>query len=160
MFDVVYFLRSSKGIKIGYTANFRTRFNTLKSEYKDLEILGLIKGTKETEGSLHNRFIEHQIEQVNSALYCEWFKPHTEILEYVLANRMPDDEAKPYINGENMRSRRVVFELPDDLDEQLRLEHKRTGVPIATIIRKALCLYLEIDDTEATLKWNGGRAKR
>lgn len=40
------------------------------------------------------------------------------------------------------------FPLPDDLLKQLRAESKRTGAPIAEIIRRALVLYLNKIETK------------
>jgi T5orf172 domain len=54
----VYFLRSGRFVKIGYSTNPNERFRQHSVSNPDLETLAIIPGTRSTERELHNKF-EH-----------------------------------------------------------------------------------------------------
>lgn len=81
--EVVYFVedQSNGRIKIGYSKNFPSRFNTLKtSSSAGLEILLLERGTQAREAELHKRFKKCR-------RYGEWFDPAPKLLNYIGGDR-------------------------------------------------------------------------
>lgn len=54
---------------------------------------------------------------------------------------------------------RVIATVTPEIEQAVLEEHKRTGAPISTIVRRALKLYLEENGKEvsADVKWGGVR---
>ncbi len=64
-------------IKIGYTANLRTRLNDLRCASPDeLFVLLTLHGDKKDEKALHLEFEEHWIRG-------EWFRAHDDLYDYI-----------------------------------------------------------------------------
>lgn len=87
--EVVYFIRekSSGRIKIGYSKNFKSRINSLKtSSPGGLEILLVERGDLKREAELHQRFKKYR-------QHGEWFDPGPEILKYINASQHEQVEA-------------------------------------------------------------------
>lgn len=76
----VYFLRSERthAIKIGYTAGrVEDRMVSLQTAHPyKLEVLGVSRGNREYEKSLHKRFEKFRLEG-------EWFDPHPDLLAFI-----------------------------------------------------------------------------
>jgi hypothetical protein len=86
----IYFVRSGKLIKIGFTTDLEGRVSRLQtgSPY-DLQLLGTIEGTQREEQALHRRF-------TNLNVRGEWFRGHASLLEYIRkATHAPEPEAAP-----------------------------------------------------------------
>lgn len=73
----VYFVRSGKLIKIGFTTDLEGRVSRLQtgSPY-DLQLLGTIEGTQRDEQALHRRF-------ANLNVRGEWFRSHASLMGYI-----------------------------------------------------------------------------
>lgn len=73
----VYFLSDGDYIKIGFTTNWERRSSVyLTHSARDLTLLALIPGTRESENSLHRKF---QKSRING----EWFRRSEDILKFV-----------------------------------------------------------------------------
>jgi len=100
--DEVYFVQDSmsKRVKIGYSADFKTRFNSLSSSNANkLFILGVFPGTEEDETKLHKKFIR-------SKVHGEWFHPDAEILEFI---DQKNKEIEKNINGNKKKPDKEDF---------------------------------------------------
>jgi DNA-binding XRE family transcriptional regulator len=74
---MIYFIKQSEFVKIGYTNNFNNRLIQLQvSSPTKLDVLGLIKGTKEDELRHHKMFSKYHSNG-------EWFNLSEEIYEYI-----------------------------------------------------------------------------
>lgn len=76
---VVYFIHAVelKNIKIGYSANFKTRLDALSTSVPfSLEPLRVIPGTHEDEKAIHRRFAHLRVRR-------EWFQDCPELREYI-----------------------------------------------------------------------------
>lgn len=73
----VYFVRSGKLIKIGFTKDLEGRVSRLQtgSPY-DLQLLASIDGTRRDEQALHSRF-------ANLNVRGEWFRGHSSLMAYI-----------------------------------------------------------------------------
>jgi len=81
----VYFVRSGKLIKIGFTTDLEGRVSRLQtgSPY-DLQLLGTIDGTRRDEQALHRRF-------ANLNVRGEWFRGHASLMAYITnATKVPE----------------------------------------------------------------------
>lgn len=77
--DEVYFVQDclSKKIKIGYSSDFKRRFQDLSNmNANKLYLLGLFPGDKEDESKLHNKFAVDRT-------HGEWFNPSVQILNFI-----------------------------------------------------------------------------
>jgi len=86
----VYFVRSGKLIKIGFTTDLEGRVSRLQtgSPY-DLQLLGTIEGTQRDEQALHRRF-------ANLNVRGEWFRGHTSLMAYIRdVTHVPEPAAAP-----------------------------------------------------------------
>lgn len=79
---MIYFLRSKKTglIKIGTTKDYQTRLYQLTAEFGPLELLGVMDGSYEKEGTLHHRFKKHRRNHVKGT---EWFNPVPQLLDFI-----------------------------------------------------------------------------
>jgi hypothetical protein len=77
---VIYFVRRIDGtgpIKIGYTTRLSIRLRQLGKEWgAELGVLGVMKGGRDEEQSLHRRFS-------NLRLEGEWFQPEPVLFKYI-----------------------------------------------------------------------------
>jgi DNA-binding XRE family transcriptional regulator len=74
---MVYFIKQNDYIKIGYTNNFNKRLNQLQvSSPVKLEVLGIIKGTKDDESNYHKMFSKYHSNG-------EWFNCNEELISYI-----------------------------------------------------------------------------
>lgn len=57
---------------------------------------------------------------------------------------------------------RLVATVTTEIEEAVQQEHEQTGVPISTIVRNALKLYLKEKGTEvkSEVQWGGKREKQ
>lgn len=86
----VYFVRSGKLIKIGFTTDLEGRVSRLQtgSPY-DLQLLGTIEGTQRDEQALHRRF-------ANLNVRGEWFRGHASLMAYIRdVTHVPEPVAAP-----------------------------------------------------------------
>ena len=82
---MIYFIRGkeSGNIKIGYSTNPKQRKANLQTaNYEELEFIGLMDGTIKDESKLKKIFLEFNIRG-------EWYRPVTEILNYIEQNKNP-----------------------------------------------------------------------
>jgi hypothetical protein len=86
----VYFIRSGKAIKIGFTTDLDQRVRRLQTASSaPLELLGTVAGTLEDEQNLHRRF-------ANLQLRGEWFRGHSSLMAYIReATEIPEPAAAP-----------------------------------------------------------------
>lgn len=80
---MIYFIEASyaktKFIKIGYSANPKTRLRNLQSSCPlPLKLLGCRPGNEADEHSLHFQFRRHRVRG-------EWFRPHQDLLATIQA---------------------------------------------------------------------------
>jgi hypothetical protein len=80
--DVVYYLRADDRIKIGTSANPRTRLAQLSFD----ELLAFERGTRTLEQRRHAQFAEHRFGR------GEWFNAHPELLAHIDALRAGVDD--------------------------------------------------------------------
>jgi len=74
---MVYFIKQNDYIKIGFTNNFNKRLNQLQvSSPVKLEVLGIIKGTKEDECNYHKMFSKYYSNG-------EWFIYNEELISHI-----------------------------------------------------------------------------
>ena len=74
---MVYFIKQNDYLKIGYTNNFNKRLNQLQvSSPVKLEVLGIIKGTKEDESNYHKMFSKFHSNG-------EWFSYNEELINFI-----------------------------------------------------------------------------
>lgn len=85
----VYFVRSGKLIKIGFTTDLEGRVSRLQtgSPY-DLQLLASIDGTRRDEQSLHSRF-------ANLNVRGEWFRGHSSLMAYIRKVTLPPTPEPP-----------------------------------------------------------------
>ena len=73
----IYFLHDGECIKIGYSANPRSRVSSLQTACSRLvRLLGTISGSEEDEKRLHERFAHLRVRG-------EWFRAHSELTEFI-----------------------------------------------------------------------------
>jgi hypothetical protein len=92
---IVYFIRdvSSGLIKIGWSAQFKSRAKSLLKQieiltphgiYKpEVEILLILKGSQNKEFSLHQRFRNSRVQKDR-----EWFFPSNQLFDFIDSNRL------------------------------------------------------------------------
>lgn len=91
---VVYFAKASKGIKIGFSCYFEDRRRALKYKYRDIEFVGFMAGTIDTEDSLHKQFREYMITKAKTGNpNVDWFVPCQAIEDFIKSNAVPDLES-------------------------------------------------------------------
>lgn len=101
----VYFIERPNGdIKIGVArkARLSQRLGEIKRKHGGAKLLGVLDGGYELEKELHERFIEHRQtvtyraghEKFNiwATVYCEFFSPVAELLEFIKQNANPVPE--------------------------------------------------------------------
>lgn len=76
--SVVYFIQRDGGdIKIGFTTDLAKRFFSLSESYKGpLAVLAVLRGNRDTEKELHERFSAFRIAG-------EWFSPARPLLQFI-----------------------------------------------------------------------------
>ena len=81
---MIYFIRQSDYVKIGYASDVRTRLSDLQvaSPY-DLSVLFMMEGDYDKEKELHDRFVKDKIRG-------EWYILSEDIREYIEKNRSQD----------------------------------------------------------------------
>jgi hypothetical protein len=101
----VYFIERPNGdIKIGVARKVRLtkRMAEIKRKHGGAILLGVIEGDYELEKELHERFIEyrqtvtyragHKKFNIQATVYCEFFSPVDELLEFIKQNTNPVPE--------------------------------------------------------------------
>ncbi len=86
----VYFIQMGDDgpIKIGLSVNPARRRRQLQTGQPErLRVLRAMAGDKALEAFLHRRFAAHHIAD-------EWFRPHREILRYIIDNTLAKDESR------------------------------------------------------------------
>lgn len=80
---MIYFLRSPQTgyVKIGLTENYHLRLSQLIAQHGDLELLGLMEGSRDKEKALHKRFATDQVKGKGR----EWFRPSAKLSELIEA---------------------------------------------------------------------------
>lgn len=74
--NYVYIIKSGEFVKIGYSSNFCSRLENLKSSNPtQMEIIGLFIGGRKEEAMLHNKFKQFLLRN-------EWFIYNEEIQQY------------------------------------------------------------------------------
>ncbi|RMD65790.1 hypothetical protein D6817_05415 [Candidatus Pacearchaeota archaeon] len=79
---MIYFIRGkeSGNIKIGYsTTPEKRRSNLQTAHYEELELIGLMRGTREDEARIQQMFSQFNIRG-------EWYRPVEEILDFIVKN--------------------------------------------------------------------------
>jgi hypothetical protein len=74
----VYFIRSGDYIKIGCTTNIDARLDQFRTSNPIIELLALIRGGREEEHKLHQRF-----EELRLKANREWFRYDDELKDFV-----------------------------------------------------------------------------
>jgi hypothetical protein len=79
---MIYFLRRADGaIKIGTTEKYFNRRSGLVKQHGDLELLGVMEGSRKEEQEIHNQFASARLSEK-----LEWFEPRQDLLDYIAAN--------------------------------------------------------------------------
>lgn len=82
----VYFVRSGKAIKIGFTTDLDGRLSRLQTASSfPLQLLGTVPGTPRDEQNLHARFANLQVRG-------EWFRGHPSLMAYIREATAPPPE--------------------------------------------------------------------
>jgi hypothetical protein len=140
---VVYFIRLQSGsIKIGSTDNLGQRMANLKWTYGSIELLATIPGDASTEKEIHSKFDHIRLGR------SEQFHPKHELLGFIrmtsgrdlLGILSQEVELTPAKNVNN--SATLHFTISESLRGSLESEAKRTGAPLAEIVRRALAQYV------------------
>lgn len=155
--SVVYFVQSSKGVKIGYSGQVQTRITALRCQHKDLKVLGYISGSYSTEVRVQQLFWQHRIAG-------DWFRPHDDLLKWISRYTVPTRKLLPYKVAVELptlppKGKKVVFTVTDDMEEALNEEARRRGAPVASVVREVLKEFFAKQgkkvDSEVT--WGGNR---
>jgi hypothetical protein len=144
--SVVYFIQHGDTVKIGYTAQLKTRVSALRQTFKGAEILGVVEGGYKTEQELHRRFAQYLIPAPNGGI-SEWFELSDEIRDYIQTHCL-----REWDEGEFNSVHKLQVSVSTDVYDALYQYHVEFGTPIAKILRSAVIEYLaargvEIDDT-------------
>lgn len=96
MTSVIYFVKrqSDKAIKIGTTKNLDARLSGLRQQYRDIELIGIIKGGTVREKLLHWIFEGQRLDG-------EFFRPDDELLEIIQKYAKLPTEKSPKEQAEN-----------------------------------------------------------
>jgi len=78
---MIYFIKQSDYVKIGFTNRFKTRLNQLQvSSPVKLEVLAIIEGDKTDEKDLHEKF-NHISTNGEWFIYCDELKQYIDLLD-------------------------------------------------------------------------------
>lgn len=105
---MIYFVQraSDQHIKIGYTEMYGVRFNALKKQFGELDLLGAMEGNVFREHELHAQFTDLRIRKT------EWFRPGENLLEFIQANTKPLDTEYPvFVRAPVSRTTRQAIHL-------------------------------------------------
>jgi hypothetical protein len=85
---MIYFmlLKETGYIKIGYSDDLQVRIWTLRQQYKNIELLGVMEGQGEKEGEVHNTLSNHRVKPRP----WEIFYAHQEVLDFISQNTSLD----------------------------------------------------------------------
>jgi len=135
---VIYFLRNPNTglVKIGTTGNYHLRLSQLIAEHGDLELLGLMDGSRLDEQALHQRFIDDHD-------HHEWFRVSAAITDFV---KMSTHMCVPNKGKQIERFRRVP--VTPEIHTELQDFAYGLGVTFDDAIR---VLLLEVADNEDRL---------
>lgn len=138
---MIYFIQNSEGpIKIGYSKNVKTRFESLQSSNPDtLILLAEVKGNKTMEQELHNKFSHLKIRG-------EWFKPERELTEHIqfLMNRI--EKEKTYNHKETIPL--SLHDIMIGVGENIRLARLRRNITTAMLAERANICRKTLRDIE------------
>ena len=105
---MIYFIQAGDGgpIKIGLARDAHVRAKGLQTaHYETLRIIGIVEGDFETETRLHNLF-------ANYRLRGEWFKPCTEILDYISSYCVSPSHTTNTVYSLGNGEHRIIFPQP------------------------------------------------
>lgn len=135
---MIYFLQNVNGgtVKIGFTDNLNARCKQIEAYYGcPLAILATMKGDRETEREIHERFANLRFGRT------EQFRPAVDLMAFIgrplLVGANPDAvEAMPPIPDE----RTAVIHLKGSVAyaEWLERFHRETHIPKTTLVRLGL----------------------
>jgi hypothetical protein len=134
----IYFARLgdslSDPIKIGVTQNLAHRIKTLEDEYGcRIEVLGIMRGSWETEQALHHRFREFRVRRT------EQFVPAEEILRFVKCHCRPWEARTPPPPGIEHWTITFTYRIDDLRWIERAAEH--AGIPVRQFVDDAIACY-------------------